>query len=526
MTKASPRINLHKLIILLTLFFVSITFISVLYANYQEQKKLLIKNTLSADLFYATALAETADNVIGTLQYQIGLYVPRLPKHFNDTTFLQNEIDDLHKISRRLNAVQLVSNNGIVLASSSFDVKLPQDYATADLTMNMREEKKPIVTVSAISNIDPLVLNIAEPLFDEKNHYIGYINGLIFLQKDNLLYTILNNHRYSNGANIYLIDRQGHILNHEDSSQLGHTIPETPITKALADNRSGMMEFNDGHLHVLAGYAPIKRLQWGAIVQHPMSTTLTILFPLMLSTVLKTFPLLLIFFIGIWYLSKQIAHPLWKLALQARTMDKPNAKEAVEKIHAWYFEAEQLKKSMLQGLKRVDTKIDRLSRESLTDPLTGLINRRGIYSSLAQWGHIPYTVLFIDIDHFKNVNDTFGHEAGDITLQTLAAQMRLNFRPNDLLCRFGGEEFLIFLPMTTLDGAYQIAERFRTIIENYPFREVKHITISIGIASNEKMTSVSLEDIVKSADDAMYQAKNDGRNRTIKFDLSEIRSTS
>lgn len=521
MTKAIPRINLHKLILLLTLFFVSITFVSVLFASYHEQRQLFIKRTLSSNLFYATMLAETTDNIIDTLQYQMQLRSQALSEHIHDPRYLQDSLTDMHKIARRLNAIQIVNDKGSVLATSSHEEALPTHYETDEASMEIRHQQIPFVTTSYIESLHHQVINITEPLFDQNHRYLGYLNAMIFLQKDNILFAILNNNSYNNGADIYLIDSQRHILNHSDDTKLGLVMNDSAVTDALSDQHKGMIEFYDEDRQVLAGYAPIKRLQWGVIVQRPISTPLSLLFPLILSTAAKTFPLLLISLFGIWYLSKQIASPLWKLATQARNMDDPESTQAVEKIHAWYFEAEQLKDAMLQGLKQVDTKIDRLSRESLTDQLTGLVNRRGIDKKLTEWGHITYTVLFMDIDHFKNVNDTYGHEAGDMTLQTLAAQMRLNFRPNDLLCRFGGEEFLIYLPFTPLDEGYQIAERFRKIIENYPFREVKHITISIGIATNTNMTTTSVEDMVKSADEAMYQAKSEGRNRTVKIDSIE-----
>lgn len=215
----------------------------------------------------------------------------------------------------------------------------------------------------------------------------------------------------------------------------------------------------------------------------------------------------------IWYLSRQIALPLWKLALLARAIDNPHAQKAYDNINAWYFEAAKLKESMLQGIKRIDTKMNKLDRESVTDPLTGLSNRRGMEKTLAQWAESEYAVLFVDVDHFKKINDTYGHEVGDMVLQTISAQMRLNFRPHDLLCRIGGEEFLIFMPDTSLDDAFLAAERFRKSIESHPFKDVKKMTVSVGVAHSSH--SLNVEELIREADTALYHAKHAGRNSTV-----------
>lgn len=517
MIKAMPPVNLHKLILILTLFFVSLTYLSVLYASYQEQKQLLIKSTLAADRFYATMLAGTADNLITAFQYQLELHSNEFAAHINDVNYLNTHLISLHQTARKLDALQIVDAQGKVLASSSYQQVLPSSYDNTPVFKDITATQTPFVITSHLDSIGHEIINITQPLFDQSHHYLGYLNAMIFLQKDNVLYSVLVNHRNEQGAEIYLIDQQRHILNYHDSTKLGQVMDTSPVTDALSNDQTGTLVLTHDSKTILAGYAPVSRLGWGAIVQHPIDTPLTILCPLILSTALKTIPLLFISFIGIWFLSKQIAMPLWKLATQARALDHPNAKDDIAKIHAWYFEAAQLKESLLLGIERVDTKLDQLGRESLTDPLTGLINRRGIDKKLALWHNIPYTVLFIDIDHFKNINDAYGHDVGDITLQALATQMRLNFRPNDLLCRTGGEEFLIFLPMTTLNEAYHIAERFRQIVAHNPFKEIGHMTVSIGIASNKN--SESFDELIKSADQALYRAKNAGRNQTIKTEI-------
>lgn len=516
MTKVSTLLNLRRLILLFTLFFVILTFINVLYASYHEQKQLLIQNTLESNRVYATKLAETADVIIGAMQNQLASKSKEIVQFIHHPKELHRITDDLLQDINGFNSVQIVNAQGLVLGSSPESLNLLGTYLHSKGSIEIRKKRAPMITSPYISALNHQVITLSNPLFDAKNNYLGYVSGVIYLQNKNILDTILEDHSYRDGSYIYVVDSQHHLLYHYDTARLGSIVDGNPVIDEVLKNQSGEMELTNTYgKHMLAGYAPITRLGWGIVAQRPMDKTFTKLHALVLSTALKTVPLLLVSLIIIWYLSRQIALPLWKLAVQARNMDKPSAKHAYEDIHAWYFEAAQLKESMLLGLQLVDTKIDQLDRESLTDPLTGLTNRRGMERALAQWGVTPYCVLSIDIDHFKKVNDTYGHQVGDVVLQGVATQMRLNFRPHDLLCRVGGEEFLIFMPATSLEEGYTAAERLRTSIEEYEFTEVGHITISIGTAQQSDASTLS--ELLKLVDYALYSAKHTGRNRTVIF---------
>jgi len=161
------------------------------------------------------------------------------------------------------------------------------------------------------------------------------------------------------------------------------------------------------------------------------------------------------------------------------------------------------------------------SEAALTDVLTGLHNRRYAMERLTQeWAKTersqrPVSLLMLDIDHFKQVNDNFGHAVGDAILRQFADVLRSFARTEDVPCRFGGEEFLLIAPDTNLKGAQQLAERIRSAIENKPFviaRGVLPVTVSIGVAEKTAHQN-NLETWIKAADDALYSAKKSGRNR-------------
>ena len=170
-----------------------------------------------------------------------------------------------------------------------------------------------------------------------------------------------------------------------------------------------------------------------------------------------------------------------------------------------------------------ELKIAKESAEALArrDDLTGLNNRRAFYSDgekllnqAKRYVH-PFSLIMLDVDHFKKINDTYGHAAGDDVLVSLANTLKAQVREVDIIGRLGGEEFAIILPETTLTDASAMAERLRVGLENIKVRSEKgsiSITASFGIAIYSQEYT-SLEDIINKADEALYQAKRNGRNR-------------
>ncbi|HEY5556755.1 diguanylate cyclase [Acetobacterium sp.] len=164
--------------------------------------------------------------------------------------------------------------------------------------------------------------------------------------------------------------------------------------------------------------------------------------------------------------------------------------------------------------KKMEEEIRRLS---ITDKLTQSYNRLKTDDTLekelerSNRTKIPFSVILLDIDHFKSVNDTFGHQVGDTVLVELADILKNNVRSIDIVGRWGGEEFLIILPETDKNGAMLKAEKLRTLIDKNNFTKAGKITASFGVSAYDGDTSP--ENIVSRADAALYQAKENGRNR-------------
>ncbi|MBY5459474.1 PleD family two-component system response regulator [Rhizobium leguminosarum] len=162
---------------------------------------------------------------------------------------------------------------------------------------------------------------------------------------------------------------------------------------------------------------------------------------------------------------------------------------------------------------------------AVTDPLTGLYNRRYLDNHLnvlfnrSMARGRPLSVLITDIDRFKHVNDTYGHDGGDEVLREFANRVRSTIRGADLACRYGGEEFVVVMPDTSPEIAAAVAERLRAAIENAPFMlkhagEALNVTASFGIASRIAQV-LTPDQLMKQADLALYEAKNTGRNRVV-----------
>jgi two-component system cell cycle response regulator len=176
-------------------------------------------------------------------------------------------------------------------------------------------------------------------------------------------------------------------------------------------------------------------------------------------------------------------------------------------------------KRLQDELRHRNEDLDRISR---TDALTGLRNRRHVeeylvkLTSLARRNAEPIAVLVIDIDHFKSVNDSHGHDAGDVVLREVAGRMLGSVRLEDMVGRWGGEEFLVVLPNTAAEGAAELAERLRQVVAETPCRladgDAVQVTISVGCAASLMDDAGRL---VRSADAAMYEAKESGRNRVV-----------
>lgn len=178
-----------------------------------------------------------------------------------------------------------------------------------------------------------------------------------------------------------------------------------------------------------------------------------------------------------------------------------------------------------EDLKQLQQELEKSQQEAQTDTLTLLINRRGLEKRFelerirAKQNSAPFSIIMLDIDHFKKVNDNFGHLVGDSLLRGIANILRSHLRSNDIAARYGGEEFLILLPETGIEGAKAVGNKIQNSLSSKEWKlketgqSMGKITVSMGISLYK--LNESEDNLIKRADDALYIAKNNGRDQII-----------
>jgi two-component system cell cycle response regulator len=192
------------------------------------------------------------------------------------------------------------------------------------------------------------------------------------------------------------------------------------------------------------------------------------------------------------------------------------------------FDRQELRSRVKIG-ERIINLERRIIRMANTDFLTGILNRRAFMERMeaevnrSRREHESFSVILMDIDHFKKVNDSYGHQAGDKVLERLACELSKNIRSYDFVGRYGGEEFIMCLPDTGTELSLQIAERMRAKIEELRIspqgdkESLVQVTASFGVASFLLETETGVDPVIKRADDALYMAKSGGRNRVCAY---------
>ncbi|UXI04544.1 sensor domain-containing diguanylate cyclase [Photobacterium sp. TY1-4] len=512
----NPKVDLRKLILLLTIASVLITLSNALYSIYKVQRDLLLEKTLNANQVYAVKMAETTDIFIEAAQEQLEYSAGILSRAMRDEAVLMSEADRLRRQTKTFNSVYVVNAQGVIVAVSPETLEVKGAQLSSENSLRPLQAQRPIVTDPYISLAGNYLISISNPIFSAQGEYLGYIAGTIYLEKQNIIASILGKHSYKDGSYLYVVDRTKTLIHHPDKARIGLMIPDNVAINTVLTGEKGAKDITN-HLGIdmSAGYAPVESTGWGIVAQRPKSATLSELDAQMADVFVKTIPIGLVTLLGIWISSIFISRPLWQLASGVRSMERAETVEHIRQIRSWYFEAAHLKAAITRGFGLMSRKINQLDLDSHTDPMTGLLNRRGMLKALDVFDEKqqPFSVVALDIDFFKQVNDSYGHDVGDEVISIIANLMREQARRDDILCRSGGEEFLIFLADTSPETAFEVAERLRHVVEAFEIPIVGHVSISVGIAYWPGR-AVNIHAAMKQADNALYDAKANGRNRT------------
>ncbi|WP_455885672.1 sensor domain-containing diguanylate cyclase [Pseudomonas spelaei] len=509
-----PKLNLRILLLIFVVLSAVATLANSFWVMFKIRKQELIENALEVNKAYAARIAASVEQVLRSDLDKLKYGSAVIGKTFDDKHSLAAETQRLFGQDASFNAVLIADAAGTIIASAPEDLGLNGRTLQHKAPLRLRT---PIISNAFESMAGNLVVFISHPVFDVKGEYLGLIGGSVRLEQRNTLQALIDTNVRKDGAHLYLIDSARRVLYHNEPEQIGDIVGQGAIVDAALSQETGTLQAPDEQgVEMLAGFAKVPSSGWGVISQQPIENIQTILRQTMVKVAQGIAPLALFGIVLIWWLGARISAPLSRLADCAKRLDTPDSYERISAVPARYFESWQIRRALLLGATLLQEKIGKLNQQAQTDALTGLANRRAMQEILARWqdANKAFAVVSMDIDHFKRVNDTFGHGVGDQTLRTIAALMQQNSRSNDLACRVGGEEFVLLLPNSSLQTAAEVAERLRASIAAADIDTVGHITVSLGVAlwspGGDPISAV-----LERADQLLYQAKQDGRNRVV-----------
>lgn len=382
-------------------------------------------------------------------------------------------------------------------------------------------------------------LNFGYPLVDDDKRLLGIVFAGLDLKKMNELTTRTP---LPEGGRLTILDSGGVILARQPAAVggIGEKERNPRVIQAVQEKTSDLFEIDDtdGIRRLFAvqgvGTNPDGNVPLHIVVSIPRRIILADANKALLQTVIGIVIATSLLLFGAWYgVEVAILRRLRALLavtnhiragdLTARTRFPPSEEDLCQLGNALDDMAQALQKrdaDLKQALRE-------LSEQVITDPLTRLNNRRYLWDFLgrdlirARRAVLPVAAILFDIDHFKRFNDTWGHEAGDLVLRSVADVIRQNVRGSDIACRYGGEEFIIILSEATRTVAVQRAETIRRDIERMELvfgdKPLERVTASFGVALYPTHAD-NAEALVRAADDALYRAKESGRNRVHVFE--------
>ena len=517
--KLLTALNLRFLILLLAITASISTLVSSFYSTYQVQKEQLTAYTLKSNYAYANKLASATDNFLESAMQQLAYSAKKIEQRVDDEDLLNQESARLHLQTNSFNSV-VINKHSVVVATSPKFPQLIGESIHSPGAVQALQEKRPLISAPYMSAAGNFIVFISHPLFDQSGDYLGYIGGSLYLKERNILNSLLEQHYYEGGTYIYVVDASRRILYHPDQALIGTVVTNNSITNNMITGQSGTsIVKNSQEIEMLAGFSSVPKAKWVIVAQRPVRATLSSLDLLITEVIKRTLPMAVITFLLIGFFAHFISRPLKQLADKANTLDDPTSIEELKSVKSWYFESQRLKIAMLNGVNTLQMQIGQLRHDAQTDPLTDTHNRRSLKGLLNQlmFKQTPFAILEIDIDFFKRVNDTFGHDKGDEALKSLTDIIKKLSRKDDIVARIGGEEFVLVLPNENSQSALKIAERLRKTVESTNMETIGFITISIGIATWPDHSN-DIDQVYKCADKALYHAKENGRNQCIVAD--------
>jgi diguanylate cyclase (GGDEF)-like protein len=501
--------KLRTILSLLVIGSVLLTAIFSAYLALQGSVRSLSSNYLENNYSYANKLAFNTNDLLNVMQNNI----ENIAEIAGDDSFTQKQLDIMFKSNEQY-------FNSILIANSDRNIKFLSPgntgieigaLLTSDASIHAATYGKTMISKPYIGVTERLIILISSPIYNDKGVYIGFVGGTLYLNDDNALSRLLGDHYYQNGSYVYVVDSQGRILYHPQKDRINEIVTTNEVINNVIVGINGSSEVTNSKGDTFfAGYAYEPISGWGVVSQTPTFVLDEPKWELIWNMLFKEIPMSLLILIIALLVSRYISTPLNTLvkfsedALDSKKANPPS----LPKVNSFIYDVNQLHKSM-------DKYLELLNEEIKMDSLTGLSNRKMFDITIQEWfdEQISFSLILIDLDYFKRINDEYGHKRGDEVLQYVASQLRNIASEDDLCFRYGGEEFGILVKNGEKQLAIDMAERLHKQLSVQENLIGLDVTLSVGITFSDNEVE-SPQKLFEMADEALYQSKNDGRNRT------------
>ncbi|CAO95016.1 Conserved hypothetical protein (plasmid) [Erwinia tasmaniensis Et1/99] len=477
----------------------------IIYQNKNMEREILERN-----LAYALKITDTFNQYLRLAQLEIDAYADAV-RNVNNKKQLNFELEKINNRKILFNSVEIEQDIDRNLHESYRKLNFNDEkYQTNLIERNVGGSNYHTnILYSPVLNY--YIISISKPFLNGKESYEKKIVGNIFLNKENIFSYLIPTEKLKNEISIEILyPPEENILGTRDFSLGDQFLSNKKNKENLRENEFGSFSTKIEGRNYLVGFSSKNEMGFIFLVSSQSESfsgkliSIAKEFYIFYLTIITTLAVLTIF------LSQKIAKPLECIALYAD--DECSKIDSLEFVKTQYAEAEVIRKSLLSYVSSMADKVEYLEGEVMTDPLTNLYNRRGFYFHSKYYQEINlHSVLYLDIDYFKKINDTYGHNTGDAVLCTIAIVLKKNFRKEDILSRFGGEEFAFLLPRTSAKNAVNMAKKTLKMISTTEFPHREKVTVSAGVSIVSEKTK-GLEKALIKADKALYLSKKNGRN--------------
>ncbi len=502
---------------------IGLTFIMITFSLFAVTRMALIKQQLNLVESYRLEVGKALQRWTAERQYSMqsqGLYLSLLTEKQLSSSDIQRLFRKQMILDDNFSEIAIIDPVGNIINSNHG----PLNIRTNDRQYFAQAIRgQPATSGFFISRITGLPVLAISQLFyvEQRKPYV--LAGYIRLEKYR---EIVEDQNLGQLGHVYLVDKNGIILTESRFTKVWRDYQESRAIRQVTGGKSGTATYRDFMGEpVLGSFQWLKPIQAGLIVEFKERAVLQPLHKLFGFIGILTMGVILIGAGLAIILSLRIIQPIKQLIAATAEVSAQHYRPIALTTHSELDQLVRHFNQMQEAIRLRETELKQMNSllqdMALKDGLTEIYNHAQITKLLEEEfaRHLalqkPLTFLMLDIDHFKIINDTYGHPFGDQVLFQLAKLLKANVRQGDYVGRYGGEEFAIILPESDLELGYNVAQRIRQNVTQTAFLppEAQPMTISVGVCTWHPGESGDWREMVKTADQALYQAKHNGRNR-------------